>query len=58
MSTYLTPDEVMQTLKIGKTTFYKILNEGGFKSFKVGRNRRVPESELLDYVASVAATAD
>lgn len=55
MSTYLTPAEVMSTLKIGKTSFYKLLSDGELKSFKIGRNRRVPESEVLDYVAAQAA---
>lgn len=57
MSTYLTPTEVMKTLKIGKTSFYKLLSDGDLKSFKIGRSRRVPESELLDYIAAQTAAA-
>lgn len=57
MSTYLTPAEVMKTLKIGKTSFYKLLSDGDLKSFKIGRSRRVPESELLDYIAAQTAAA-
>ena len=57
MITYLTPAEVMSTLKIGKTSFYKLLSDGDLKSFKIGRNRRVAESEVLDYIAAQAAAA-
>lgn len=57
MSTYLTPAEVMSTLKIGKTSFYKLISDGDLKSFKIGRSRRVPESELLDYIATQTAAA-
>ncbi len=57
MSTYLTPAEVMSTLKIGKTSFYKLLSDGDLKSFKIGRSRRVRESELLDYIAAQSAVA-
>ena len=53
MNSFLTPTEVMETLKIGKTSFYKILREGGLSSVKVGRCRRVPESELLEYMANL-----
>lgn len=58
MTTYLTPAEVMGTLKIGKTSFYKLLGDGDLTSFKVGRSRRVPESSLLDYVAKQTADAE
>ena len=51
MSTNLTPAEVMHTLKIGKTSFYRLIKDGDLASFKVGRSRRVPESALLDYIA-------
>lgn len=57
MTTYLTPAEVMKTLKIGKTSFYKLVSDGDLKSFKIGRSRRVPESELLDYIASQVEAA-
>ncbi|HTJ68124.1 MAG TPA: helix-turn-helix domain-containing protein [Actinospica sp.] len=58
MSTYLTPAEVMSTLKIGKTSFYKLLKDDDLTSFKVGRSRRVPESSLLDYVARQCIVAE
>lgn len=57
MSTYLTPAEVMGTLKIGKTSFYKLIKDGDLTSFKIGRGRRVPESSLLDFVAKLTADA-
>jgi len=48
---------LLRVLKIGKTTFYKLLSDGDLKSFKIGRSRRVPESEVLDYIAAQTAAA-
>ena len=53
MGTLLTVPEVMQHLKIGRTMAYRLLRSGDLKSVKVGRARRIPESALADFIATL-----
>ena len=46
----LTRDEVMDFLKIGKGTFYKLVREGRLKCFKEGNRYKVPAESLEEYV--------
>ena len=48
----LTREEVMDTLKIGKSTFYKLIHDGVLKGFKEGNRYKVPLSSVEDYVAT------
>ena len=34
---YLTPKEVMELLYIGRNTFYRLVNSGELKGFRVGK---------------------
>ena len=43
-------------LGIGRTKFYELLEEGAFKSVKIGR-RRLVVSESLDAIIDALATA-
>lgn len=43
---YLTPQEVMNLLFIGKNTVYKLLNSGEIKGFRVGRQWRIAKDSL------------
>lgn len=38
----LPPEDLMDILKIGKSTVYKILKDGTIKGIKVGRNYKIP----------------
>ncbi|MBE6876347.1 MAG: helix-turn-helix domain-containing protein [Ruminococcus sp.] len=46
----LTREEVMEVLKIGKSTFYKLIHEGTLKAFKEGNRYKVPSSSVNKYV--------
>lgn len=48
----LTREEVMEILKIGRSTFYKLLQTGELKGFKEGNRYKVPvESVEKNYVS-------
>gem|GEM_PF-392725 len=49
-SELLTREEVMEILKIGRSTFYKLLQEGLLKGFKEGNRYKVPASSVEDYI--------
>ena len=51
-SEILTRDEVMEMLKIGRSTFYKLIQEGRLKGFKEGNRYKVPLSSVEEYVKS------
>ena len=51
VSEYLTPQEVMDLLYIGKNTLYKLLNSGKLKGFRVGSLWRIQLKDLEAYVA-------
>ena len=46
----LTREEVMEFLKIGRGTFYKLLHEGQIKAFKEGNRYKIPVKALEEYV--------
>lgn len=46
----LTREEVMEILKIGRSTFYKLLQNGELKGFKEGNRYKVPVESIEDYV--------
>ena len=43
---YLTPKEVMNLLYIGRNTFYKLVNSGELKAFRIGKLWRVRREDL------------
>lgn len=49
-SEILTREEVMEMLKIGRSTFYKLIQEGRLKGFKEGNRYKVPLSAVEEYV--------
>ena len=49
--TILTREEVMEILKIGKSTFYKLLHEGVLRGFKEGNRYKVPSSAVDEYIS-------
>jgi len=46
----LTREEVMEVLKIGRSTFYKLLQTGELKGFKEGNRYKVPAQSIEEYV--------
>ena len=46
----LTREEVMEILKIGRSTFYKLLHDGDLKGFKEGNRYKVPVESIEEYV--------
>ena len=42
----LTREEVMELLKIGRSTFYRLLQTGQLKGFKEGNRYKVPVSAV------------
>lgn len=46
----LTREEVMDILKIGRSTFYKLLRDGDLKGFKEGNRYKVPAQPIEEYV--------
>lgn len=50
MKEILTREEVMEILKIGRSTFYKLLQTGELRSFKEGNRYKVPVNSIQDYI--------
>lgn len=48
----LTREEVMDILKIGRSTFYKLLQTGELKGFKEGNRYKVPAESIEEYINS------
>lgn len=49
-SEILTRDEVMELLKIGRSTFYELIQSGKLKAFKEGNRYKVPASSVENYI--------
>ena len=47
----LTREEVMDILKIGRSTFYKLIKSGDLKGFLEGNRYKVPAKSITDYIA-------
>jgi len=50
MNEYLTPQDVMQALKISRTTAYGYLRSGRLRYFKVGKLVRIKADDLQRFV--------
>ena len=46
----LTCEEVMEFLKIGRSTFYELIQSGKLKAFKEGNRYKVPASAVENYI--------
>jgi excisionase family DNA binding protein len=49
------PEEVAESLGIGRTRVYEFMASGRLFSVKVGRSRRVPVKALREFVDELAA---
>ncbi|WP_409969249.1 helix-turn-helix domain-containing protein [Bengtsoniella intestinalis] len=48
---FLTPQEVMDILCIGRNTFYRLVNSGDLKAFRIGKLWRVKREDLEGFGA-------
>lgn len=48
---FLTPEEVMNLLWIGRNTFYKLVNSGKLPAFRIGKLWRVRREDLRKMVS-------
>lgn len=48
---YLTVKEIMELLKIGRGTAYKLVNEDGFPAYRIGGNIRVRKCDLDEWLS-------
>lgn len=46
----LSREEVLEILKIGRSTFYKLLHDGDLKGFKEGNRYKVPTYSVEEYI--------
>ena len=46
----ITLDELCEVLMIGKNTAYKLLASGEIKSFRLGRNWKIPRDSVAEYI--------
>jgi excisionase family DNA binding protein len=49
----MTPSEVAEELRLGRSTVYRLLQSGQIKSVLVGGSRRVRAQDLADYLAAL-----
>lgn len=50
MKEILTREEVMEVLKISRSTFYKLLHAGDLKGFKEGNRYKVPAESIEEHI--------
>lgn len=43
--------DIMDILKVGRNSAYKLINSGIIKSLRIGRNIRIPKAYLIDYLS-------
>jgi excisionase family DNA binding protein len=54
----LTPEEVADSLGIGRSTVYDLLRINAIASVKIGRSRRIPVASLRDYAERVVTAGE
>ena len=48
----LSVPELASVLHIGRNAAYELVNTGKIRSIRIGKNIRIPQSALLDYLNS------
>lgn len=51
----LTPEQAAHELSIGRSRLFELIGSGEIRSVKIGRSRRIPQSELARYIDSMLA---
>ena len=54
----LKPAEVCEILRIGKSSFYKLLDSGQLSAYKTGKNWKIPKTSVLKYINSMSAESN
>lgn len=54
----LSPKDVRDILGIGYNKTYELLISGTIKSFRIGRDRKIPKECLKNYIDSMLAKSD
>lgn len=54
----LSPKDVHDILGIGYNKTYELLTSGAIKSFRMGRDRKIPKECLKNYIDSMLAEGD
>ena len=54
----LSPKDVHDILGIGYNKTYELLTSGTIKSFRIGRDRKIPKECLKKYIDSMLAESD
>lgn len=49
----LTINEFCRAINLGKTSVYKLINEGKVKAVKLGKKTLVPQSSVNDFISSL-----
>ena len=57
-SEFLTAEEVWEKLKVSKSTFYRIQEEGFFKPIYIGRLPRFTTAQIAEYQAALEKERD
>ncbi len=50
----LSVTELGQVLHIGHCSAYKLLNSGKIRSFRIGKNIRIPRDALMEFLSGIA----
>ncbi|NLJ72475.1 MAG: helix-turn-helix domain-containing protein [Syntrophomonadaceae bacterium] len=50
-----TPEEVAQILKVSKYTVYEMVKRGDLVAYRIGRNLRIQDSDIEEYIAKSKA---
>jgi excisionase family DNA binding protein len=53
----LTPEQAARALGLGRTTVYALLRDGELRSVRLGRSRRIPYANLVQFVERITALA-
>jgi excisionase family DNA binding protein len=56
ISRLLTVAEVANVIRVSRMTVYRLIRRGQLKAIRVGRNYRVREEDLNDYLEAQAVT--
>ncbi len=51
-----TPEEVAKILKVSKYTVYEMVKRGDLAAYRIGRNLRIQDSDIEEYIAKSKAT--
>lgn len=54
----LTPEQAADALGIGRSRVYELMRDRRLRSVKIGRSRRIPYTNLLDFVQHLEELAD